>query len=107
MRPHQLVYDGETCNIWLIEWPSGTGLDWHHHGDSNCEIIVLEGILFEEVRFKYRTEHWSRFWYAGQKYQTEADVLHRVTNEQMKKAVTLHMYSPPLTVEYPEALEIG
>ena len=107
MRTHSLVYEGPEFNVWLIEWPPGTGLDWHDHDGSDATIDVLEGILSEQMRAAPHGPTWERFWLPGKRYSMAASLSHKVLNETPLRAVTLHTYSPPLNVEYPEALEIG
>ena len=104
-RRHVLVHESETCNVFLIEWPVGTGLDWHDHGRSKATIQMLEGVLVEYVEsgcdvFEDRL-------FIGVNRFMGAGVRHKVVNEGDKTAVSLHTYRPPLTVEYSEDLEIG
>lgn len=111
MRFHKLVHESENCNTWLIEWPVGTGLDWHHHGDSDAHITVLEGQLTEWVASKdvkepsdliASSDHWEGSqWHMYHWYQ------HKIVNNGDVTAVSLHTYRPPLKVLYDEALEIG
>lgn len=108
MRRHVLVHESESCNVWLIEWPPGTGLDWHDHGNSHARITVIEGILTNY----FRPTEWepdksgSEYLRMGN-FSVPRGVEHKVVNREDDTAVSIHVYSPPLIVEYPETLEIG
>lgn len=104
MRRHVLVHESESCNVFLIEWPVGTGLDWHDHGRSSVKIQILEGVLREHIESDSAFSH-SLF--AGSNYGLGPERRHKIVNEGIRTAVSLHTYRPPLTVEYSEDLEIG
>lgn len=109
MRLHRLIHESPDCNSWLIEWPPGSGLDWHDHGDSKCRIVMLEGVLTQSIYPTWCPDQidTSEFYRDGLHWHVPARTKHKVENLDTVSALSLHVYSPPLTVEYPEALEIG
>lgn len=107
-RTHELIFEDEDRSVYLIAWPYGTGLDWHDHGTSNAEITVVAGTL---------TEYTSSFGlnpndgYAHtpeevEKWQVPFGVFHKVINHDEETAVSVHIYRPPLTVDYDADLEL-
>lgn len=113
VRHHHLVHESDECNVWRIEWPIGTGLDWHHHGDSDAQIIMLEGELVHWVVNKdvlnpsvFANEFHRDPIPAGCQKFVYNFYQHKVVNEGAVTAVSLHVYRPPLREIYDEALEI-
>lgn len=108
MRLHRLIHESETCNVFLIEWPPGTGLDWHDHGKSHATIQILEGSLSEIVKYDDEPlfEPWENSHRAGAWMHRSPGETHKIWNSADRTAVSLHTYRPPLTVVYDEALEL-
>ena len=87
---------------WLLTWLPGQGTAWHDHGDSSGSFIVLEGRLTEEVGARpvggelhcsgIATHH-----RPGSQRTFGSSYLHKVTNNDVEPAVSLHLYSPALT----------
>lgn len=101
MRHYELIFENETCNVWKITWPSGTGLDWHDHGMAHAEIHLLEGVLAEETDVSPLRVH-----LGPKRWAVPAGISHKIVNVGMHTAISLHVYTPPLTVEYPDELEL-
>lgn len=119
MRRHVLIHESEHCNVFLIEWPPGTGLDWHDHGDSYATIQVLEGTLTDQRENPARynvdgrgtpseeqipsepTRH-----RAGQLFGVPRRRRHKIWNNGQLTVLSLHTYFPPLTVTYEPELEL-
>lgn len=99
-RTHELLYRDDTNESWLITWPPGTGLDWHDHGASEAQIRVLHGELVEQIGNETFTHK------SGATANRAAHTSHMVVNTSREVAVSLHTYTPPLTVEYGAELEI-
>lgn len=99
--------------MWMIEWPPGTGLDWHDHGKSYARVTVIEGIL---TNF-FRPTEWepdkpghqinSVEYLSTGSFTVPRNTEHKVVNNEQDTAVSIHVYTPPLKMEYPEELEIG
>lgn len=113
MRRHVLIHESEKCNVWMIEWPPGTGLDWHHHGGSYARITVIEGILtnwfkpteWEPEKGEHRIN--SCEYLSTGTFSVPRNTEHKVMNKERDTAVSIHVYTPPLLMEYPDELEIG
>lgn len=102
-RTHKLISETDEFNIWMITWPPGTGIDWHDHGNSTASVTILKGELVEYRKYDLNG---STFWYADSFLVLE-ETTHKVVNESTTKvAISLHTYWPPLTINYPEDLEI-
>lgn len=91
----------------MIEWPPGTGLDWHHHGASYARITVVEGVLTNQ----FRPTEWEPNKPATEYLQTGTisvprNTEHKIVNKDDRTAVSIHIYTPPLVMDYPEELEI-
>jgi quercetin dioxygenase-like cupin family protein len=84
----------EDYDAWLIEWPPGTEVTPHDHGDSAGAFCVVQGEL-QEVRW-HRSVRRFRFLGPGDVALVERGVVHNViAGEQFARSV--HVYSPPLT----------
>lgn len=107
VRIFELIHTSDKCDVWKIEWPPGTGLDWHDHGKSDAQVYVVEGVLDEWIKSRYSTGEVRSSFEAGMSFRRKRRTKHKVVNNGPVAAVSIHIYRPPLAVEYPEALEIG
>jgi hypothetical protein len=85
-------------DAWLIGWPPGTGLPLHDHGRSIGALRVVHGTLGE--RRLHRTSPTpmvSRRITAGDGASFGAGHVHAVHNLSRTPALSVHVYSPPLT----------
>jgi hypothetical protein len=107
------LFDGADANAWLIQWPTGTGIDPHAHGSSAAAaaaaVAVVAGCL---------TERWAagtiasgpprtRRLPAGRQVSFGADHVHAVRNDDAALAVSVHVYAPRLTVVDFAAAEVA
>lgn len=104
MRRHVLIHESENCNVWMIEWPPGTGLDWHDHGGSHAQITVIEGILTNTTK-SYGPELSGEYMRGGH-FHVFGKTKHKIVNRQKDIALSIHVYTPPLRVVYPVELEL-
>lgn len=99
-RWHVRIHADEQVDVWLISWTPSQSTELHDHGDSAGAFTVVEGELTESV-------------WAGQRAAgTLADLIrregetvvfgtryvHDVLNRAAGTAVSVHAYSPPLSV---------
>jgi hypothetical protein len=97
-RTSARVHLSASHDVWLIRWGVGSRTEMHDHGGSAGAFYVVDGDLVElrpgptgtgaprrrEVHtFDHRAMH--------------ASHLHEVVNESDRVAVSVHVYSPPLT----------
>jgi quercetin dioxygenase-like cupin family protein len=82
-------------DAWLMWWPPGGGVDFHDHGGSAGAIVVLSGSLVE-VQPGCRQPR-RRELRKGATRAIAPDAVHDVVNEGSTAAVSVHVYSPPLT----------
>lgn len=81
--------------LWLIAWPPGAATDWHDHGPSAGAFTVLRGALTEHTfagglqLFDIRP---------GDARSFAPGYAHDVRNEGSEPALSLHAYSPRLSI---------
>ena len=86
---------------WLLTWLPGQGTNWHDHGGSAGAFITLCGTLMEEYAM-VRPDGpptilaGARTLGAGALRQFGTKHVHRVTNNDLVPAVSLHVYAPSL-----------
>jgi len=86
---------------WLLTWVPGQGTDWHDHGGSAGAFLTVRGTLTE----KHATvrpdgdpvvETQPRELSTGALRAFGTRHIHKVTNNALEPAVSLHVYSPAL-----------
>ncbi|HYP44882.1 MAG TPA: cysteine dioxygenase family protein [Propionibacteriaceae bacterium] len=87
---------------WLLTWLPGQGTDWHDHGGSAGAFRVLAGTLTERHATIRRdgvvsAQPGQRALSAGALRPFGSRHVHRVTNDGLTPAVSLHVYAPALT----------
>ena len=85
-------------DAWLIGWPPGTGLDLHDHGESSAAVCIVRGELDEQHLLRAgprRTE--TRRLVAGDAVAFDSAHVHAVHNASQTEALSVHVYSPPLS----------
>jgi uncharacterized cupin superfamily protein len=99
-RSWRLIAKTSDFDAWLIAWPGGAIADLHDHGGSRGALHVISGSLIEtipwrddrgEVILARREAH------AGDTLAFGAGHVHDVRNGAAVHALSLHVYSPPLT----------
>jgi len=80
----------------IIAWPPGTGLAMHDHGGSLAALHVIGGQLRERYIDASGESH-VRWLAAGDTIQMDGDHAHEVINLDDVEALSVHVYSPPLT----------
>ncbi|MGV1010088.1 MAG: cysteine dioxygenase [Dermatophilaceae bacterium] len=99
-RHYARIAPGPDHEAWLLTWLPGQGADWHDHGGSAGSFVVLQGQLTEQVgATRPARDGWpTTTLAAGDQRTFGRHHVHRVTNVGLDPAVSLHVYSPKLTV---------
>ena len=84
-------------DTWLIGWYPGQGVDLHDHGGSAGALCVVEGELREtSTRRDGDARLRSRVLTAGEMHAFGRGHVHRVENDRLEPATSIHVYAPPL-----------
>jgi hypothetical protein len=100
VRSWRLVAQAPDFDAWLIAWPRGGTIDLHDHGGSRGALHVISGSLVETIP---RRDEADRVTFArmdvheGTTLAFDAGHVHDVRNESPNHALSIHVYSPPLT----------
>jgi predicted metal-dependent enzyme (double-stranded beta helix superfamily) len=90
-----------THDVWLISWSEGTCVAAHDHGGSAGALAVVQGSLVERDAVASGSgaddDHDYRVLREGDVRSFDADHRHNVANLDRELAVSVHVYSPPLT----------
>jgi rhodanese-related sulfurtransferase len=99
-RWHVRLHCDDRVDVWLISWTQSQGTELHDHGGSGGAFTVVEGMLTESV--------WSGPVEAGRLRDLERGTgatvafgehyVHDVSNREVPVAVSVHAYSPPLSL---------
>jgi len=82
---------------WLIAWKPASGLAMHDHGGSAGAITVVSGTLAESYFDREQSGHGRRRrLHAGATVDVPAHRVHEVRNPGSARALSVHVYSPPL-----------
>ena len=83
---------------WLIAWATGGSLELHDHGGSAGAVHVVEGALTEVYAdLDQKQPLRSRSVRAGDHLAIPATRVHEVWNAGPELALSVHVYSPPIT----------
>jgi hypothetical protein len=93
-RFEQLWRDGHV-DIWVISWMSGHDTGFHDHDLSRGAVAVVEGEVLEE-RLVLAGGTRERRHRAGDVFDFDASHVHRMRQDSVHPAVSIHAYSPPL-----------
>jgi hypothetical protein len=99
-RTWRVVAQTPDYDAWLIAWPTGGTIDLHDHGDSRGALHVISGTLVETMPWRDDADRLSLVRLevpAGVTRDFDAGHVHDVRNEGSVAALSVHVYSPPLT----------
>lgn len=99
-RQYERILVTAAYDVWVICWPTGTGLELHDHGGSAGAFSVVTGQL-DEVRLVDGIER-QRSFGRGDTVSFGTDYVHAVSNNHTELATSVHVYSPPLEWDVPE-----
>jgi predicted metal-dependent enzyme (double-stranded beta helix superfamily) len=91
------LYVDEAVDVWLLTWLPGQFTDLHDHGPSTAVFTVIRGEL-EEMRLGRDADMQITSCAPGSRSVVEAGVVHDVRAVGTDLAVSIHAYSPPLTL---------
>ncbi|MCO6010758.1 cysteine dioxygenase family protein [Actinoallomurus purpureus] len=91
-RWYERLHQDDDHEIWLLSWLPGQSTGFHDHGGSRGAFAVALGSLREH---DLTTE---RDLAPGDFREFGPDYIHSVTNASTAPAVSVHVYSPRLTV---------
>lgn len=97
-RSYQLIWADIHVNAWIIRWSDDADTGYHDHDGSAAGIVVLEGAVVEE-RLALGAPPLRRRFGAGKSFHLPAAAIHRIRHDGGPPALTVHAYSPPLTVQ--------
>ena len=84
--------------IWVLSWLPGQQTGFHDHGDSAGAFAVALGTLTERSAPAGRPEGSGRVVTAGGVRSFGRGYVHDVRNDSPEPALSIHAYSPPLTI---------
>jgi mannose-6-phosphate isomerase-like protein (cupin superfamily) len=90
-RWYERLHADDRHEIWVISWLPGQSTGLHDHGGSRGAFAVALGELTEHLPGAARLVG------TGQSRAFGADHIHDVRNESAAPAVSVHVYSPPLS----------
>jgi mannose-6-phosphate isomerase-like protein (cupin superfamily) len=90
-RWYERLHQDADHEVWLISWLPGQATGFHDHGESAGAFAVVLGSLEEREPGETRTVE------AGQSWEFGVDYVHDVRNASGAPAVSVHVYSPPLS----------
>jgi quercetin dioxygenase-like cupin family protein len=90
-RWYERLHHDDDHEVWLISWLPGQATGYHDHGESEGAFTVVLGSLEEREPGETRTVDAGGSWAFG------PDYVHDVRNVSDAPAVSVHVYSPPLS----------
>jgi mannose-6-phosphate isomerase-like protein (cupin superfamily) len=97
-RCYAVIWADEHVNAWAIRWSGDADTGFHDHDGSAAGIVVIEGAVVEE-RLMLGGPPLARRVRAGQSFHMPATAIHRVRHGGGAPALTVHAYSPPLSLQ--------
>lgn len=96
------IMQSGSYELLLMCWESGQNTPIHNHGGEECWIYMLSGQLHEEI---YTRDEKGRFHLSQTmsndpgsiSYMNDGLGWHRIQNKRTTRAVSLHLYSKPIT----------
>jgi mannose-6-phosphate isomerase-like protein (cupin superfamily) len=93
-RHHVRLLGTDVYEAWLLGWAPGQHVGMHDHGDAAGGFFVLSGELREELPHRRRAIVDLG---AGSAGVVARGQLHDVGNVSPRSALSIHVYSPPLS----------
>jgi predicted metal-dependent enzyme (double-stranded beta helix superfamily) len=95
-RLYEELLSDDHVTAWLICWMDDQDTGFHDHDVSSGAVAVVSGAVREQ-RLRIDGEPHDRAFAAGQTFHFSPADIHRVLHAGTAPAVTLHVYSPPLS----------
>ncbi|MES2504199.1 MAG: cysteine dioxygenase family protein [Myxococcota bacterium] len=101
----QKLAGSEWYDLWLICWQAGQSSPIHDHQGSNCAFRIMTGVatehVYEPITADTVREIGVNTYQSGELCVAAGGDIHRIANaETVQPLVTLHLYSPPLRMNY-------
>ena len=97
-RRYSRVLATARYDAWIIRWTTAAELRLHDHGDSAGVVQVVEGELLELRASVARPRRLlSTTVRRGEQLRIRPNTVHAVSNVAAAEALSVHVYSPPLT----------
>jgi mannose-6-phosphate isomerase-like protein (cupin superfamily) len=93
---YEQIWDDDEVNAWVICWSEDQDTGFHDHDESAAGIAVVSGHVRED-RLTISGTPLEREFGAGATFTVPPVAIHRVLHAGDQPAVTIHVYSPPLT----------
>ena len=97
-RWHVRIHCDAQVDVWLISWTKDQGTQLHDHGGSSGAFTVVEGVLSEASWSSIGGGLRENTRRAGDTVVFGEDYVHDVRNLDEPTAVSVHAYSPPLSL---------
>jgi len=95
-RAYALLYEDERMEMWLLSWLPHHSTGFHDHGESNVGFCVVQGTIVEQqLRFAEPPRELALA--VGDTRAAGSDYIHCLEWETGSPALSVHVYSPPLT----------
>ena len=97
-RWHVRIHCDDHVDVWLISWTEDQGTQLHDHGGSSGAFTVVTGELSEAVWQSGSTDLLETARHEGDTVVFGEHYVHDVRNVAAETAVSVHAYSPPLSL---------
>ncbi len=84
--------------VHLLSWEVDQETDWHDHGGSSGGFSVVDGTLYERYRTNAGADLHARHFGPGSAGCFGPAHVHDMKHESGRPAVSIHAYSPPITL---------
>jgi predicted metal-dependent enzyme (double-stranded beta helix superfamily) len=96
-RAYALLHADERMELWLLSWLPLHSTGFHDHGESNVGFCVAQGTLAEQ-RLRFADVPQGSTLAVGDSRAAGADYIHCLEWQTGSPALSVHVYSPPLSV---------
>jgi hypothetical protein len=96
-RRWMLLFRNLAYEVKLLTWERDQSSDWHDHGGSSGAFAVTSGVLLERHRGDDHVGVVSGHFGVGQFGAFGPDYVHDIVHGAGTPAVSIHVYSPPLS----------
>ena len=96
-RAYALLHEDERMEMWLLSWLPNHSTGFHDHGESNVGFCVAQGTLVEQ-QLRFAEAPAASTLAAGESRAAGSDYIHCLEWESCTPALSVHVYSPPLSV---------
>ncbi|MBD0380523.1 cysteine dioxygenase [Paenibacillus sedimenti] len=94
------VFSNKELEVIIIHIPANQSTAIHNHGSSIGTAYLVEGQLVNTMftldSYGYPVPEHDDFIQAGQCFDAPADQIHQLSNPFHERAISLHVYTPPL-----------